>query len=104
MSQLLISRSADLRRLRDEGYDVSIRSGYLLIGHVPFRDAAGEVAYGSFASTLTMSGEATGPPDDHRMWFVGGILYDIAGVALADPAQMQISEGVTTHCVFSRKP
>src|SRR5690348_7176245 len=104
MSQQLISRSDDLRRLRDEGYEVSIRGGYLLIRHVPFRDAAGDIAYGSFASTLTMSGETTAPPDDHRMWFIGGIPHDINGVALADPTQMQISDGVTTHCMFSRKP
>jgi hypothetical protein len=104
MSPQLISRSDDLRRLRDEGYEVSIRGGYLLIGHVPFRTSAGEVAYGSFASTLTMSGEKTGAPDDHRMWFIGGIPYDINGVALADAAQMQVAPGVTTQCMFSRKP
>jgi hypothetical protein len=101
MSQQLISRSDDLRRLRDEGYEVSIRGGYLLIGHVPFRDAAGEVAYGTFVSLI--NGDTPVPPDDHRMWFFGGIPYDIAGAALADPAQMQITETMTTDCMFSRK-
>ena len=35
MSQLLISRSPDLARLREEGYDIEIRSGYLLVKDVP---------------------------------------------------------------------
>jgi hypothetical protein len=101
MSPQLISRSDDLRRLRDEGYEVSSRGGYLVIGHIPFRDAAGEVSYGSFVSLI--NGDMPGPPDDHRMWFVGGIPCDINGVALADPAQMQITDTMTTTCMFSRK-
>ena len=36
MSQRPISRSRDLKRLRDEGYDLEIRSGYLLAKDVPY--------------------------------------------------------------------
>src|SRR3954451_2600027 len=101
MAQQPISRRDDLRRRQAEGYDDPIPGGYLLIGHVPFRDAAGEVAYGTFVSLI--NGDTPGPPDDHRMWFIGGVPYDISGGALADPAQMQITETMTTDCMFSRK-
>ncbi len=36
MSRQLISRSPDLQRLEDEGYDLEIRSGYLLVKDVPY--------------------------------------------------------------------
>ncbi len=36
MSHALISRSPDLKRLRDEGYDIEIRSNYLLLSSVPY--------------------------------------------------------------------
>jgi hypothetical protein len=104
MSQRLISRNDDLRQLRDEGYEVSIRNGYLLIGHVPFRDAAGEVAYGTLVSMLTMSGETTSPPDDHRMWLVGGLAHGLSGAPIAGAATMTITETMTTDCMLSRKP
>ena len=56
MSQQLISRSSDLRKLRDEGYDVEIRSGYLLIKDVPYVNAKKEVKFGILVSELTLAG------------------------------------------------
>ena len=39
MSQQLISRNPDLRRLREEGYDIELRAGHLLVKGVPYVDA-----------------------------------------------------------------
>lgn len=50
MSRRLISRSPDLRLLLDEGYEVEIRGGYLLVHHVPYVTVAKEVAYGTLVS------------------------------------------------------
>src|SRR5581483_356266 len=36
MSRQLISRSPDLQRLENEGYNLEIRSGYLLVRDVPY--------------------------------------------------------------------
>ena len=36
MSQQLISRSPDLKRLRDEGYAVETVGGHLLLNDVPY--------------------------------------------------------------------
>lgn len=36
MSHQLISRNPDLTQLRDEGYDIEIRAGYLLLKNVPY--------------------------------------------------------------------
>ena len=35
MSQPLISRSSDLKRLRDEGYELEVRGNYLLVHSIP---------------------------------------------------------------------
>ena len=53
MSQQLINRSPDLKRLRDDGYNIEIRSNHLLIHDVPYVDSKREVQLGILASTLT---------------------------------------------------
>ena len=39
MSQALISRNDELRRLRNEGYEIRIQDGLLLVAHVPYVNA-----------------------------------------------------------------
>jgi hypothetical protein len=108
MSQRLISRSADLQRLQNEGYEVSITGGKLLIGHVPFRNAAGEIDYGILVSDLQLNGDATAQPTDHVARFIGGIPHAADGGRLArlviDESPQQVAEGLTTTCTFSQKP
>lgn len=72
MSQQLISRSPDLTRLRDDGYDVEVRGGYLLIKDVPYVDRQREVQRGILVSTLRVAGDKTDRPDTHVVFFVGG--------------------------------
>ena len=36
MSLPLIDRSVDLKRLRDEGYDVQVKNGYVAVRGVPY--------------------------------------------------------------------
>ncbi len=71
MSQRPISRSRDLKRLRDEGYDLEIRSGYLLVKDVPYVNARREVKRGILVSTLTMAADVTTTPDNHVAYFIG---------------------------------
>ena len=71
MSQQLISRSPDLTRLRDEGYDIEIRWGYLLVKDVPYVNANKEVKRGTFVSTLNLAGDITAAPDTHVAMWVG---------------------------------
>ena len=52
MSQQLINHSPDLKRLRDEGYEIEIRGGYLLIHHIPYVDQNKQIQLGVLVSTL----------------------------------------------------
>lgn len=71
MSARLISRNADLKRLQDEGYEVEVRSGHLLLRSIPYVNARCEVALGALVTSLTLNGERTQRPDDHQVWFAG---------------------------------
>ena len=62
MSEKLISRSPDLRRLRDEGYEVEIRHGFLVVHAIPYVTSERSVALGRIVTDLTLSGEATARP------------------------------------------
>ncbi|OGC93170.1 MAG: hypothetical protein A2W25_06015 [candidate division Zixibacteria bacterium RBG_16_53_22] len=71
MSQQLINRSTDLKRLQDEGYDVEVRSGYLLIKNVPYVNFNKEIKLGTLVSVLTLAGDVTTTPNTHVVFFAG---------------------------------
>jgi hypothetical protein len=108
MSPLQISRSPDLQRLRDEGFNIEIRAAYLFVHDVPYVTDAGEVAYGTIVSELTTNGVNTVTPTDHTVCFVGGIPHDIHGAPLSkfinNPNPVTLADGVVAQCQFSSKP
>src|SRR2546428_5061029 len=71
MSQELINRSPDLKKLRDEGYDIEVKGGYLLVKHVPYVNSQREITYGILVSKLRLAGDQTDKPDDHVAFFIG---------------------------------
>jgi hypothetical protein len=71
MSLPLIDRSPDLKRLRDEGYDVDIVEGYLLVRDVPYVTSSREIKRGILISTLTLANNVTAPPDTHVAMLAG---------------------------------
>ena len=79
MQNALISRSPDLLRLRDEGYEVEIRSGHLLVHGVPYVNSTATVARGTLVSDLTLAGDATARPANHVAWFIGDHPCDKTG-------------------------
>jgi hypothetical protein len=108
MSRQLISRSPDLQQLQEEGYEVEVRDGHLLVGHVPYRTASGEVAYGTLISVLQLAGDRTAQPADHVVMFAGGVPHGSDGNKLSKLINSEgVSTpitGVTTACTFSQKP
>jgi uncharacterized Zn ribbon protein len=71
MSRQLISRSVDLQRLREEGYDLEIRAGFLLVKDVPYVNSKKEVKQGTLVSKLTLADDVTAKPDNHVAYFEG---------------------------------
>ncbi len=108
MSQELINRSADLKRLRNEGYEVEISGGYLIVHHIPYVNDSKQVACGKLVSTLNLSGVSTAKPDTHVALWVGEFPCDSNGVQLTDlvngSEKKPISNGLVTDYSFSQKP
>lgn len=106
MSQQPISRSPDLRKLRDEGYEVEIRGNFLLVKSVPSLDERGEVARGILASDLELAGDVATTPRDHTAYWFGEYPCDRSGRRLnldAGPGPA-IDEELRESFRFSRKP
>lgn len=110
MSQQLISRSADLKRLRDEGFDVTVVEGtFLLVRSVPYVVAQREVRHdGILVSRLELADDVTVPPSDHVVYFVGDAPHDHDGQrldrlinAIGDST---LANGLVVNCTFSSKP
>jgi ThiF family len=71
MSQQLINRSPDLKRLRDEGFNISIEAGYVVMRDIPYVGEGGVVRQGTLVDTLNSNGQKTVPPKGHVIFFDG---------------------------------
>lgn len=71
MLRQLIARSADLQKLQNEGFDLEVRAGYLLIKDVPYVTSSCEIKRGTLISPLKVSGDVTDRPDTHVAYWTG---------------------------------
>jgi hypothetical protein len=71
MSQRPIVLDPDLKRLQQEGYEVEIRNGHLLVHSIPYVNAQRVVLRGIVITNLNGNVGQLGPPSDHQVWFVG---------------------------------
>ena len=108
MYEQLVNHSPDLQRLQDEGYDIEIRSNYLLVKQVPYVTAARVVERGILVSELSMSGSTTAPNPYHVVWFIGTIPCDNHGrelnAIINQRGTFQVEGNLTASCMFSSKP
>jgi hypothetical protein len=107
MSHQLISRSADLKRLRDDGYDVAIVSNHLVVRDVPYLNSKHEVKRGILVSTLHLANDVTCPPDTHVVYFVGEYPCHLNGAEIAQIAhggRQELGRNLVADYSFSNKP
>jgi len=108
MSQELINRSPDLKRLREDGYEIDIVGGHLLLKHVPYVAAQRDVKFGTLVSTLTLAGDRTARPDTHVVFFVGGHPCKKDGTEIQGIKHQEehtvLADGLDVDRSFSNKP
>jgi hypothetical protein len=108
MSQKLVDRNPDLVRLRDEGYSVDVRDGYLVVGDIPYVGADRKVRRGVLVSELTMLGDLTQQPSTHVIRFAGDFPCTNEGMpieAIRNQSQrQQLAPGLFVDHAFSSKP
>jgi hypothetical protein len=108
MSQRLISLSPDLQRLRDEGYDIEARAGYLVVKDVPYVNALRDVRRGVLTAELTLAGDATARPGTHVVRFAGEHPCHKDGSEISQikhsSGQLRIDDHLVVDHMFSSKP
>lgn len=108
MSQQLISRSPDLAKLKEDGYEVEVRANHLVIRNVPYVNANREVKRGLLVSTLTLAGQVTTKPDTHVARFAGEHPCDHRGRPLTKIVNgsscEKLGDGLVVDHSFSSKP
>lgn len=108
MSERLIGRSPDLKRLRDEGFEAEVRHGFLVVHSVPYLNAQKQVALGKIVTDLTLNNDKTEKPADHQVWFAGDHPCNCDGSMISQIRHTSetttLCEGVTVQHRFSCKP
>lgn len=108
MSRQLINRSWDLQKLQNDGYELEIKSGFLLVKGVPYVNSRKEVQRGTLVAKLVLAGDKTTPPDDHVAYFAGEHPCNADGTEIAGikhgSSTRAIAEGVVVDHSFSAKP
>jgi hypothetical protein len=108
MSHPLISRSPDLLKLQNEGYEMEIKSGFLLVKGVPYVNSRKQVHRGTLVVKLVLAGDVTTRPDDHVAYLVGEHPCNADGTEIAQikhaSGERTLAEGVVIQHSFSAKP
>ena len=104
MSPELISRREDLKRLVEEGYELEVRSGHLVMHRVPYVTRERTVKYGQLVCPIA----ETGPPPDHTMQFAGEYPCDDAGAPIEalrhSSNRRELANGLWVDHYFSARP
>jgi len=108
MLQQQINRSPDLKRLRDEGFEIEVKGGYLIVHHIPYVNSGKEVKYGKLISPLSLNNDVTIKPDNHVINFMGEHPCNNDGsiiTAIQHSSQNQpLFDGIVINFSFSNKP
>jgi hypothetical protein len=91
MSARVISLNQDLKKLRDEGYELEIKEGHAIIHNVPYLNVDQTIQRGIFISPLRMNGDLVKYDGNHVIFFQGTHPYRADG---------QPMSGID-HCAYS---
>lgn len=109
MSQLLINHSPDLKKLRDEGYEIEIHGGHLVVRHVPYVNNAKQICFGALVTNLDLASPTrTARPRTHVVYFQGEHPCNKDGTILSAIRHQTSSHTIGPNLVvqhsFSNKP
>jgi len=108
MSQRPIALSPDLKRLKEEGYEVYIASQHLAVSGIPYVNSSREVRRGTLYAPLNLSGDITTRPESHVVFFAGDHPCDNQGVDLLplkhSSENKTLAADIMVNHSFSNKP
>lgn len=107
MSRRPIALSPDLRRLQNEGYDLDIQGGHLLVRDVPHVNSSRAVRRGNLISKLELAGDVANKPTDHVCYWMGEHPCHSDGSKITSiqnsSEPRELGEGVRADFTFSAK-
>ena len=108
MSRQLINRSKDLKRLQDEGFEIQVRDGYLIVHSIPYVNSSREIKLGKLIAQLSIANERVSKPVTHVIHFMGEMPCSkdgtpILGIQHGNP-NTKLSDNVIMNYSFSNKP
>lgn len=109
MLHKLINLNPDLNRLQEEGYDIEVKGGHLVVRQIPYATPLKSVAFGTLICVLNYASPTKiSTPPDHTIYFNGETPCNANGqplVAIINNSNRQqlTSELLATH-YFSSKP
>lgn len=109
MSLQLISHSPDLKQLRDEGFEIEVKGGYLLIHQIPYVNHLKEIKCGVLVSSLDLvNNTKTAAPSSHVIYFRGDYPCNKDGSPIEgirhSSSNQKLAEGVEVNHMFSNRP
>lgn len=94
-------------QLQNEGFDIEIRAGHLLVKDVPYVSSTKDIKRGILISTLKVSGDVTDRPDTHVAYWTGEHPCHSNGekiATIANPSAAQdLGNGIRADFTFSAK-
>lgn len=108
MSTRLIDLNEDLKKLKDDGYSISIVESHLVVTGIPYVNKEQKILFGVIFCPLTISGESTGTPRDHTVHFMGEYPCDQFGRPSSSfvnsSTTTKLNSEITGNFYFSSKP
>jgi hypothetical protein len=108
MLQQQINRSSDLKRLRDEGFEIEVKNGQLIVHHIPYVNSKREIKLGKLISPLSFNNNVTIKPDNHVINFMGEYPCNNDGTIITaiqhQSLNQQLFDGIVINFSFSNKP
>lgn len=115
MLSQIINHSPDLKRLRDKGFDLRIKNGYLFISGIPYVNEKKKVLFGTLITVLNRTQkeikgvtlEVAGKPSTHVAHFTGELPCYSNGSPIEQlrrGSRTKIAENVIANWAFSIKP
>jgi hypothetical protein len=109
MQQQLISLNPDLNRLQEEGYDIEVKGGHLVVRQIPCVNPSKSVTFGTLICVLTYASPTKiSMPPDHTIFFNGETPCNVNGQPLDaiinNSNRQQLSNELLATHYFSSKP
>ena len=102
-----IALSPDLLRLQNEGYEIEIRGGYILVKNIPYVNSSANVLRGILVCRFEATNNVANKPSEHTAYWVGEHPCHSNGVkisAFENPTGPQnLGDGIQVDCMFSAK-